>query len=78
VLVFAEERLESFTGGHFVFTGLPNQGGSLERATAWLRMTPQRLLSLAECGWRDASPRSSASLTCARWATMALPAVVLR
>jgi hypothetical protein len=35
-----------------------NNGGSLQWATAWLRVTPQRLFSFAERGWRDASPRS--------------------
>ncbi|WP_165553679.1 hypothetical protein [Kribbella capetownensis] len=30
-----------------------NDGGSVEWATAWLRMTPQRLLSFAEVAWRE-------------------------
>jgi hypothetical protein len=32
-------------------TALRNEGGSLAWATAWLRMTPQRLFSFAERGW---------------------------
>jgi hypothetical protein len=28
-----------------------NRGGSLDWATAWLRMTPQRLVSFAEIAW---------------------------
>jgi hypothetical protein len=39
-------------------TELRNRGGSLDWATAWLRMTPQRLFSFAEHAWRNASPRS--------------------
>jgi hypothetical protein len=39
-------------------TELRNRGGSLDWATAWLRMTPQRLFSFAERAWRNASPRS--------------------
>ena len=39
-------------------TELRNRGGSLEWATAWLRVTPQRLFSFAEHAWRDASPAS--------------------
>jgi hypothetical protein len=39
-------------------TELRNRGGSLDWATAWLRVTPQRLFSFAERAWRDASPRS--------------------
>jgi hypothetical protein len=39
-------------------TELRNPGGSLDWATAWLRVTPQRLFSFAECPWRDASRRS--------------------
>jgi hypothetical protein len=35
---------------------LRNRGGSLDWATAWLRVTPQRLFSFAERAWRDASP----------------------
>jgi hypothetical protein len=30
-----------------------NDGGSLDWATAWLRMTPQRMFSFAERGWQD-------------------------
>ena len=37
-------------------TELRNRGGSLDWATAWLRMTPQRLFSFAEHAWPDASP----------------------
>lgn len=37
-------------------TELRNAGGSLDWATAWLRMTPQRLFSFAESGWQDESP----------------------
>ena len=36
-------------------TGLRNHGGSLDWATAWLRMTPQRLFSFAEVAWPDLS-----------------------
>ncbi|HEX3288621.1 MAG TPA: hypothetical protein VHT50_29120 [Mycobacterium sp.] len=36
-------------------TELRNPGGSLDWATAWLRVTPQRLFSFAERAWRDAS-----------------------
>lgn len=39
-------------------TELRNRGGSLDWATAWLRVTPQRLFSFAERAWRDGSPRS--------------------
>ena len=39
-------------------TELRNRGGSLAWATAWLRMSPQRLLSFAELAWPDAA-RSS-------------------
>jgi len=39
-------------------TELRNRGGSLAWATAWLRMSPQRLLSFAELAWQDAA-RSS-------------------
>ena len=35
-----------------------NRGGSLDWATNWLRMTPQRLLSFAELAWQGASPSS--------------------
>jgi hypothetical protein len=33
-------------------TELRNSGGSLEWATAWLRMTPKRLFSFAEVAWQ--------------------------
>jgi hypothetical protein len=39
-------------------TELRNRGGRLDWATAWLRVTPQRLLSFAEHAWPDKSPRS--------------------
>jgi hypothetical protein len=39
-------------------TEVRNRGGTLDWATAWLRVTPQRLFSFAERGWREASPRS--------------------
>ncbi|MFI5708735.1 pyridoxamine 5'-phosphate oxidase family protein [Kribbella sp. NPDC051620] len=32
-----------------------NNGGALDWATAWLRMTPQRLFSFAEHAWRERS-----------------------
>ncbi|MEV0802703.1 pyridoxamine 5'-phosphate oxidase family protein [Kribbella sp. NPDC050281] len=32
-----------------------NDGGSVEWATAWLRMTPQRLFSFAEVAWQESS-----------------------
>ncbi len=35
-----------------------NEGDGLEWATAWLRMTPQRLFSFAEVGWQGASRRA--------------------
>ena len=39
-------------------TELRNRGGSLDWATNWLRMTPQRLFSFAESAWQDVSPSS--------------------
>jgi Pyridoxamine 5'-phosphate oxidase len=36
-------------------TELRNRGGSLVWATAWIRISPQRLLSFAEVAWRDVS-----------------------
>jgi hypothetical protein len=39
-------------------TGLRNRGGSLDWATHWLRMTPQRLFSFAELAWQGVSPSS--------------------
>jgi len=39
-------------------TQLRNRGGSLDWATDWLRMTPQRLFSFAELAWQGASPSS--------------------
>lgn len=35
-------------------TELRNHGGTLDWATAWLRMAPQRLFSFAEVAWQDA------------------------
>ena len=37
-------------------TELRNRGGSLDWATDWLRMTPQRLFSFAEFAWEGVSP----------------------
>jgi hypothetical protein len=34
-----------------------NRGGSLDWATNWLRMTPQRLFSFAELAWQGMSTR---------------------
>ncbi len=39
-------------------TKLRNRGGSLDWATDWLRMIPQRLFSFAELAWQDVSPSS--------------------
>jgi len=39
-------------------TELRNRGGSLDWATHWLRMTPQRLFSFAEVDWQGAFPSS--------------------
>jgi hypothetical protein len=39
-------------------TELRNRGGSLDWATNWLRMTPQRLFSFAEHAWHGVSPSS--------------------
>jgi hypothetical protein len=36
-------------------TEMRNRGGTVAWATAWLRMTPQRLLSFAELAWQDAA-----------------------
>jgi Pyridoxamine 5'-phosphate oxidase len=36
-------------------TELRNSGGSLDWATNWLRMTPQRLFSFAEVAWQGAA-----------------------
>ena len=36
-------------------TALRNRGGNLDWATAWLRMTPQRLFSFAEIAWPGVS-----------------------
>jgi hypothetical protein len=45
VLAVAPENVWSITTKR-------NRGGSLGWATAWLRVTPQRLLSFAERGWQ--------------------------
>jgi hypothetical protein len=37
-------------------TELRNRGGVVDWATAWLRMTPQRLFSFAEVAWHDVAP----------------------
>lgn len=37
-------------------TELRNDGDGLDWATAWLRMTPQRLFSFAETAWQGGSP----------------------
>ena len=34
-------------------TEVRNRGGTLDWATAWLRMTPQRLFSFAEAAWQE-------------------------
>jgi hypothetical protein len=37
-------------------TAVRNRGGSLDWATHWLRMTPQRLFSFAEHAWQQGEP----------------------
>lgn len=39
-------------------TEVRNRGGSLDWATAWLQMTPQRLFSFAEVAWQGAADPS--------------------
>lgn len=39
-------------------TEMRNRGGSLDWATAWLRMTPQQLFSFAEVVWQAAETRA--------------------
>ena len=39
-------------------TEVRNRGGSLDLATAWLRMTPQRLFSFAEVAWQGMADTS--------------------
>ena len=39
-------------------TEVRNRGGSLNWATAWLRMTPQRLVSFAEVAWQGVADTS--------------------
>jgi len=41
-------------------TEVRNRGGSLDWATAWLRMTPQRLFSFAEVAWQGVADTSTA------------------
>ena len=41
-------------------TELRNRGGSLDWATDWLRMTPERLFSFAELAWQGVSAGSQA------------------
>ena len=45
VLVTAPQEVQNITE-------VRNRGGSLDWATAWLRMTPQRLFSFAEVAWQ--------------------------
>jgi hypothetical protein len=52
------EVLATVPEGVWSITGLRNRGGSLDWATAWLRMTPQRLFSFAELAWQGVSPSS--------------------
>jgi hypothetical protein len=59
--VLAEGKAEVLTtvpDDVWSITELRNRGGSLNWATAWLLVTPQRLFSFAEHAWRDAFPRS--------------------
>jgi hypothetical protein len=46
VLAIVPEQVRSITE-------LRNRGGSLDWATVWLRLTPQRLFSFAELAWQD-------------------------
>jgi hypothetical protein len=39
-------------------TEVRNRGGSLDWATAWLRMTPHRLVSFAEVAWQGVADTS--------------------
>jgi pyridoxamine 5'-phosphate oxidase-like protein len=48
VLTSAPEEVRSMTEWR-------NDGGSLDWAAVWLQMTPQRLFSFAERGWRGAA-----------------------
>jgi len=52
------EVLATVPGDVRSITGLRNGGSSLDWATAWLRMTPQRLFSFAELAWQGVSPSS--------------------
>ena len=47
VIETAPEEVRSLTESR-------NRGGNLDWATAWLRMTPERLFSFAEVAWQDA------------------------
>jgi hypothetical protein len=39
----------------WIITELRNRGGSLDWATAWIRISPHRLFSFAEDAWPDVS-----------------------
>ena len=52
------EVLETVPADVRTITELRNRGGSLDWATHWLRMTPQRLFSFAELAWPGVSPSS--------------------
>jgi len=52
------EVLATVPAGVRSITELRNRGGSLDWATHWLRMTPQRLFSFAELSWQGVSPSS--------------------
>ena len=59
VAVLAEGPVEVLTAAPqsiWEMTRLANQGDNLDWATAWLRMTPERLLSFAEVDWAGATP----------------------
>jgi hypothetical protein len=47
------EVLTAVPDGVWSSTERRNHGGRLDWATAWLRMTPERLFSFAEFAWRD-------------------------
>jgi hypothetical protein len=51
VLATVPDEVRSITEGR-------NRGGSLDWATAWLRMTPHRLSSFAEVAWRGVAGTS--------------------
>jgi general stress protein 26 len=52
------EVLTSVPDDVWSITESRNRGGSLDWATVWLRVTPERLFSFAEHAWLDASPHS--------------------